>query len=305
MKRVLVPLLALGAFGCAESINRFPIDAGSTVICGTGTTQCGDACVSTNVDDKNCGACGKACGATEGCGGGRCLPKNCSEANCATDQVCANSSVCQQKACVGVTCGANETCTDGRCVTRDCGATTCGAGFVCRNGGCVDVTCAGVTCQGSNVCVNGSCFPPTCPNATCSASQVCVAMTTCTERPCVGISCAMGTVCVAGACKPESCGATPCPMGQACVSGACTDVNCQGVTCPSGRVCVRGACVNPMAMGSPFGDFSSGSTLGASVMSNGTHQNQGVLGDSTPPSEPPSQSNGTHTNLPGQISNLR
>jgi hypothetical protein len=95
-------------------------------------------------------------------------------------------------------------------------------------------------------------------------------------------------------------------MGQACVSGACTDVNCQGVTCPSGRVCVRGSCVNPMVMSAaPFGGFSSGSTLGASVMSNGTHQSHGVLGDATPPSEPPSQSNGTHTHAPGQISNVR
>jgi hypothetical protein len=204
MKHVLVWLLALGAFGCAESINRFPVDAGATVSCGTGTTQCGAACVSTSVDDENCGVCGRACGATEGCGGGRCLPENCSEADCATDQVCANASVCQQKACVGVTCAATETCSDGRCVTRECGARTCGAGFVCRNNACVDVTCAGVTCQGSNVCVNGSCFPPTCPTATCSATQVCVGMTTCVERPCVGLSCAMGTVCVAGACRPES-----------------------------------------------------------------------------------------------------
>ena len=95
-------------------------------------------------------------------------------------------------------------------------------------------------------------------------------------------------------------------MGQACVSGTCTDVNCQGVTCPSGRVCVRGTCVNPMVMNaSPFGGFSSGSTLGTAVMSNGSHQNHGVLGDSTPPSEPSTQSNGAHTNLPGQISSVR
>ncbi len=148
MKRVLIPLAMVWVAGCAESLNKFPIDAGAGVLCGTGTTQCGAACVNTSVDDANCGSCGKACGATEGCGGGRCLPKNCTGGNCATDQVCANSVACQQKACVSVACADNEQCSDGRCVTRDCGAVTCGAGFVCRAGACVDVTCAGVSCQG-------------------------------------------------------------------------------------------------------------------------------------------------------------
>jgi hypothetical protein len=48
--------------------------------------------------------------------------------------------------------------------------------------------------------------------------------------------------------------------------------------------------------------FSSGSSLGAS-MSNGSHRHQGLLGDSTPPAAV--QSNGSHTNQPGQISNVR
>jgi hypothetical protein len=188
---------------------------------------------------------------------------------------------------------------DGKCADN---LTACGSQ-------CVDIrldntncgTC-GKSCSNIEGCAASTCFASSCTDFSCGQSQVCPSGNACIERTCVGVNCGTSQVCVAGVCQPESCGATPCPMGQACVREACTDVNCVGITCPSGRVCVRGACVNPMLPGAGLSGFSSGSSLG-NVMSNGSHKNLGVLGDSTPPSE--AQTNGTHTNQPGQISNLR
>lgn len=73
-----LPGLAISALvllGCPET-PPVSTDGGQPTNCGAGTVQCGSACVNTALDDTNCGACGKTFLSTEGCGGGRCLPKN-------------------------------------------------------------------------------------------------------------------------------------------------------------------------------------------------------------------------------------
>ncbi|MFL5420377.1 MAG: hypothetical protein ACJ79Y_06370, partial [Myxococcales bacterium] len=42
------------------------------VVCGTGSTACGEACVQLRTDNANCGSCGHACGPGEVCSNGTC-----------------------------------------------------------------------------------------------------------------------------------------------------------------------------------------------------------------------------------------
>ena len=44
------------------------------VVCPVGSTRCGEVCVDTRSDLENCGACGRACGASGFCEGGTCRP---------------------------------------------------------------------------------------------------------------------------------------------------------------------------------------------------------------------------------------
>src|SRR5690606_34769866 len=44
--------------------------------CGSGLSDCGGACVSTQSDPFNCGGCGQLCGAGQSCVGGACLCAN-------------------------------------------------------------------------------------------------------------------------------------------------------------------------------------------------------------------------------------
>ncbi len=40
--------------------------------CPQGETLCGDRCTSLDIDARNCGACGNACGAFQECDAGAC-----------------------------------------------------------------------------------------------------------------------------------------------------------------------------------------------------------------------------------------
>jgi hypothetical protein len=93
--------------------------------CAPGQNCCGDACVNTQTDAQNCGACGRAC----------VTPPN-------TEVACANGA-CGAPVCVGRTADCNRNLRDGceanlATDTNNCGAcgTACGAGLACQDGRC-------------------------------------------------------------------------------------------------------------------------------------------------------------------------
>jgi hypothetical protein len=107
--RRAVPLLVASVLaillpGCLDS---------GQLDCSVGTVRCGDTCVGTQTDSKNCGACGSACNAGNVCVAGSCV--------CPTGAVSCNG-VCTFLAGDPANCGA-------------CG-NVCGQGNVCSNGNC-------------------------------------------------------------------------------------------------------------------------------------------------------------------------
>lgn len=80
----LVGAIALAGCGDDPVVSGTPtVDGGGTGTVDSGgggggdectapTTKCGDACVNTQNDAKNCGTCGKACDAGQVCGNGAC-----------------------------------------------------------------------------------------------------------------------------------------------------------------------------------------------------------------------------------------
>ena len=150
-------------FACACSDDDCVIPDGAVSadlgLCGPGTIQCGGSCTNTNVDPKNCGACGAACKAGEVCATGKCA------------LTCPSG---QQK------CGAGDggaaRCADTNSDPQNCGAcgAACKAGEVCSAGKCA-LSCQSGLKDCSGVCVNlqsdlsncGAC------GTQCKAGQVC------------------------------------------------------------------------------------------------------------------------------------
>jgi len=162
-----VVLLALTAGpGCGAAS-----DNGS---CGPGTEECSGACVDTDVDWNNCGACGSPCAAGELCSGGTCV------VTCSTGYTACPT--------------ADPTyCADLDADRNDCGAcgSPCGDGEVCSGGQCVVSCTTGYTaCPTSDptYCADldadwnncGACGNPCTPGATCVNGE-CVGSTGCAD----------------------------------------------------------------------------------------------------------------------------
>ncbi len=93
-------------------------------------TTCGTACVDTQTDANNCGACGDACPSGESCVAGACT----APAACTTDAECPSGDVCTNGACVPETTCALTTCGT-QCVDTQTDAANCGAcGVACASG---------------------------------------------------------------------------------------------------------------------------------------------------------------------------
>jgi hypothetical protein len=134
------------------------------LVCRAGTSICNAGCIDPMADQRNCGACGSACGA---------------------------SQVCVQGVC---TCGPGTDSCGGQCVvtatdSRNCGASAdagacghaCGSAQVCEAGACRASCTAGV-----NVPCNGGCVDTASDPANCGAC---------------GLACSQGQSCRSGACR--------------------------------------------------------------------------------------------------------
>jgi hypothetical protein len=232
---------------CVGVICPAPQSCGAgTCVCAAPALTCGGACVDPQTDVANCGACGKACDASELCAKGACYPKDCAGQVCGPSQVC-DQNRCVDRACAGVICPGAETCANGTCGCN-------GASSTCAQA-CVDThtdpgNCGmcGKACSASEGCAASSCWPKTCPPpdggavpVNCAPDEVCE-RGACTEAACVDVMCGPGQHCSGGACLCDA-GRTAC--GSACVDLTSNPANCGACahSCDSGKTCNGGACV--------------------------------------------------------------
>ncbi len=195
-------------------------------------TLCNGACVDTETDRNNCGACSNPCGTTEVCMGGDC---SCPLSNADGDAgPITNYQSCVVRQCVDLqssttNCGVcDNVCTPKRCLAGACGCAT------------TDIVCKGnVTCTpGDATCAtNGACFDPLITKEHCGNCAT---------------ACGQHEHCVAGSCvlSCEADGLKNC--GGACVDvmnnsagGIIQDCGDCGIACPpSGKFeCKSGTCI--------------------------------------------------------------
>jgi hypothetical protein len=216
-------------------------------------------CANTNNDPKNCGVCGKACGADEMCSEGACV-LHCSKGQtaCPGNTGCAGTGeCCSTKDCTSV---IGEVCpSPGGVCACPMGSILCPSLSTCIPEGtcCTDKDCTvtGETCPtpaGTCACPSGQVV---CTNAT---TSLCIpAGTCCTDKDCAvtgetcatsGSSCACpsgDTVCTASntcisstaCCTAADCTPLPAHVATASCSGSGV---CGIATCSSGYVNVDG-----------------------------------------------------------------
>ena len=246
LKKVGWSLGAVGALAIAAACSSGGGGGGGDggINCGTGSTQCGDTCTVIARDTQNCGACGKACAASELCSAGTCVP---AAGGCT----------------MGTTKCGNE-CVDTKSDDRNCGmcGTKCGTNKVCSMGACAD-DCAMGTSKCGNSCVNQQTDRTNCGGCgtTCKDGEICSAgkctlscqqgLTKCAAQPLdagapdSGSSDAAADGAADGAADAaaqDSGG--PQIVGDYCANLQTDNQNCGGcgITCPSGKVCSNGAC---------------------------------------------------------------
>ena len=153
------------ALGCAPQTPVLPgfdagTDAGGTSECPFPYSVCSGACVNTNTDGNNCGACGTQC-VDSVCNNGTCEASCGTLTLCGTDCVDVNSDVANCGSC-GNTCAVDEGQT---CVARVC---SCADGLDTCGDDCVDLDTDPENCgicgrtadvAGGEACVSGNVVP--------------------------------------------------------------------------------------------------------------------------------------------------
>jgi hypothetical protein len=200
---------------------------------------CGSSCVDTTSDNRNCGACGVACGAGESCQSSKCecrpTFKRCTGVCVDPQSDAANCGGC------GLACAAGDACVDGQC--------QCAPPRAICSGTCVDTSSdpnncggCGITCADGFACIGGACVCGP-GRAVCKGQCVSLATDTSNCGSC-GHACAPTEICAGGSCQ--------CPEGQTSCSGVCVDTatdpaNCGscGHACPAGETCQGGQCMCP------------------------------------------------------------
>ena len=229
---------------------------------------CGNGCVDSSSDAKNCGACGTACDAdhactagkctlachsgTTQCGGGGdggapfCTNLKIDVSNCgACGTACPPGNVCAMGACA-LTCPKGLDACGGSCVNFQADLANCGGcGMACPQGNVCSMGKCALSCQQGldncgGVCANLQSDPGNCGGC----GMACPQGNFCVMGHC-GVTCPQpetlcGDVCVDTRTDPANCGgcATQCPQANACVQGQCL------LQCPKGTTTCGNTCVN-------------------------------------------------------------
>jgi hypothetical protein len=227
----------------------------STTPCPAGQTFCGTACIDTQADPQNCGACGTVCDNGQ-----------CSGGVCASGQTCApDGAACNVPAdCCSLLC-PNESQAPGICGCSEIGGVCAGLDDCCQQGGDTLVACLGGTNSDRCIVLNGACssdsdcLSQSCVNGSCISGPTCRAdgepcqsTTDCCNPGCFGGVC--GCAQLGQSCSEEfgneffCCQGTPviCFAGACCIltGSACTaDADCcdymEGNGACSNGVCIR------------------------------------------------------------------
>jgi hypothetical protein len=251
------------------------VDAGGPPPANIGACSNGSGgvtCADLTSDHANCGACGKACAATQSCNSGVCT--DVPQMTCGSGQiVCLDPS------------GQKPICTDVTADSRNCGA----CGNVCTSGACMQGQCmfatqapaadAGVPvtppCPGmaANMCsgpgtssycadfVRGVSDCGGCGNV-CAAGTVCndgLCMTPPDPSPCGGGLQLCGTGCTSTQDDYRNCGQCGLFCEGSCNSGVCKTAGLApfGAACMLNGDCAGGLCLDRMRYGWPQGFCSS------------------------------------------------
>jgi hypothetical protein len=211
--------------------------------CRSGTTCCYGACIDTNTNTYNCGACGNACTAGKQCQNGACVCPS-GWIDCSGTCVYPSGDVKNCGGC-GIVCRSDQACRDGKCVcwnteTTDCSGQCVYLSFDNNNcGGC------GIVCDtsGGKYCHNGSCQCPTGYPTECSGKCVDLSHDTNNCGAC-GNVCPSDQTCVSGTCQSGQAG-DYCTSDSQCGTGLHCGIftgTCQ--KCPSDQLECNGQCLD-------------------------------------------------------------
>lgn len=145
----------LGVSGGASGAAGSGASGGTTSVCVAAEVRCAGRCIDPQTDRRNCGGCGRSCGATYACLDGACACPS-EQVECIGGCVDTMTDTMHCGAC-NRECGSSQVCAAGRCACR-AGERLCGSV-------CIDVTqdrnncgACGTQCSISQACSAGKCL---------------------------------------------------------------------------------------------------------------------------------------------------
>jgi hypothetical protein len=201
---VWTPGVAVENAALRVEVTRTTPVSGAPSNCGSGRVVCGDQCVQTQNDPRNCGGCGYVC-----------------------PTVAFSVATCHHSTCIYENCIAGHADCDGDLLTG-CETDTLNNSANC--GAC------GRACGAGVLCVAGHCDPRGCPigSGNCDGDPLngCESNTDFDGANCGGCgqACPAGQACVEGACKLSACDLTT----EVELAGACYYLDGSGGRCDVG-----------------------------------------------------------------------